>query len=296
MPRCRPAFLLAIASALAASSARADENLFGYSYGSETLPKGAWEFYNWLTWRTSKGKGDYDALDFRQELEYGVTDRFQVSMYLNERYHNIEGAAPLEEVDGVLEPEYPDRHHFGFQGVQAAFKYNFLNPYENPVGFALYLEPGWSRIFKIGGQPQNELSLELRIMLQKNFLDDQLITVLNINPEVEYRKLKSESGGWENEFALEFTGGAAYRIAPNWYAGLEARYHSEYPNFTHGFDREHWAVFVGPVIHYGAERWWWTLTLLPQVYGKPHDNERSGTLHLGEHEKFELRLKVGYNF
>jgi hypothetical protein len=133
-------------------------------------------------------------------------------------------------------------------------------------------------------------------LFQKNFLDDQLIAVLNINPELEYRKFKSESGGWENEIALEFTGGLSYRVAPNWYLGLEGRYHSEYPNFTHGLDREHWAVFLGPVLHYGGERWWWTFTILPQVYGKPHDNERSGTLHLAEHEKLEVRLKVGYNF
>jgi hypothetical protein len=290
--------LCALAGTLAlALPARADENLFGYSYGAETLPKGAFELYSWLTWRTSKGKGDYDAIDLKQEIEYGFTDRLQGSLYLNERFFNIEGAAPLEEQeDGTLAPEYPDRHGFGFQGVQASLKYNFLSPYSDPIGLAVYVEPGYSHVFKISGERQNELSVELKLLLQKNFFDDQLVTVLNISPELEYRKFRGASGEWESELALEVTGGAVYRIAPKWYVGLEARYHSEYPDWPTTTNREHWATFLGPVVHYGAERWWFTLTALPQVYGSPQDPERSSHLHLAEHEKFELRLKVGYNF
>ena len=41
---------LLAATALAASSAAlADENLFGYLRGAETLPKGSAEFYQWFT-------------------------------------------------------------------------------------------------------------------------------------------------------------------------------------------------------------------------------------------------------
>jgi Family of unknown function (DUF6662) len=282
--------------ALLATAAHADENFFGYSYGSETLPKGKWELYNWLTWRTSKGAGDYDALDLKQEIEYGITDRFQASLYLNERYHAIEDSAPLEENDeGEEEPEFGNRDEFAFQGVQLAFKYNVLSPYEDPLGLALYLEPGYSRIDKISGEHEDEWELEAKLILQKNFLDDQLIAVLNISPEMEWEKGRGEHET-ETELPLEFTGGLIYRLAPKWYAGVEARYHSEYPNFPDEITREHWAMFVGPVIHYGAERWWFTLTALPQVYGKPQEEERSHTLHLAEHERFELRLKTGINF
>ena len=35
--------------------AHADENLFGYVKGSETLPKGAWELYQFFTVRSDKG-------------------------------------------------------------------------------------------------------------------------------------------------------------------------------------------------------------------------------------------------
>lgn len=84
-----------------------------------------------------------------------------------------------------------------------------------------------------------------------------------------------------------------YRFAPNWYAGVEARYHSVYPDFPNKVEREHQAVFFGPTLHWGGERAWFTATWLPQIGGSPSPGRK---LDLGEYEKNEFRLKVGYNF
>ena len=282
-------------SLVGALEARADENLFGYSYGTETLPKGAWELYNWITWRTGKGQGSYNALDLKQEVEYGVTDHFQASLYLSQRYHAIHDSQPVELEDGVEEPEYPNRNQFQFDGVQAEFKYSFLSPYKDPLGFALYVEPGWSMTSKESGERENAWSLELKALFQKNFLDDALIAVLNISPEYEWAK-GHDSSHWENELEFEATGGLTYRVAPKWYVGVETRYTSDYPNFPDQGHREFWAMFVGPAVHYTSERWWMTVTALPQVYGAPQDGDRSHSLHLDELEKFELRIKTGFEF
>jgi len=281
---CPPLGILLLLLTSAPSSARADENYFGYSYGTETLSKGSFELYNWVTWRTGKGDGSYDALDLRQELEYGITDRLQASLYLNERYHAI------DDVEGLK-----DRDQFAFQGVQASVKYAFLSPYKDPLGFALYVEPGYSNIKKGSGASQDQWSLELKAMLQKNFLDDQLVAVLNISPEWEVGKKHGEYR-WENELGFEVTSGLSYRVAPKWFVGLETRYDSKYPDFPAQADREAWAFFVGPVVHYAAERWWMTVTALPQVGGAPNDGARSAALNLDEYEKFELRIKTGINF
>jgi hypothetical protein len=286
----RIALLLVVASA-----ARGDENLFGYSYGTETLPKGGVELYNWITWRTDKGQGTYDALDLRQEIEYGVTDRFQASLYLSQRYHHVHDSQPVEIENGEEEREYPNRNEFAFDGVQTEFKYSFLSPYLDPLGFALYAEPGWSRISKESGKHEDALSIEVKALFQKNFLEDTLIAVLNVSPEYEWAKGKGIEH-WENELELEVTGGLTYRVAPRWYAGVESRYTSEYPNFPDESHREFWGVFVGPALHYATTRWWATVTALPQVYGQPHDGDRSHTLHLDDLEAFELRIKMGFNF
>jgi hypothetical protein len=39
-----------------------------------------------MTPRWEKEHGDYSVFDFREELEYGLTDNFQVSLYLNHHY------------------------------------------------------------------------------------------------------------------------------------------------------------------------------------------------------------------
>jgi hypothetical protein len=55
----------------------------------ETLPKGAMEFEQWITLRTRARpirrfyQENYNRWDFRSELEYGVTDRYTVGLYLN---------------------------------------------------------------------------------------------------------------------------------------------------------------------------------------------------------------------
>lgn len=279
-------------SALFATPAHADENYFGYSYGAETLPKGGTEAYLWITDRRGKDEGHYDAQDYKIEIEHGFTDRFQASGYINFESHHIRG----------LEPEFEtvDRD-VGFKGLQASFKYNVLSPYKDGVGLAFYVEPGWSRIHKVEGERVTEFELELKAIVQKNFLDDRLIWATNLTLEPEWEKEKEidpltleEETAWEKELAIEVTTGLSYRVASNWYLGVEGRYHSEYPDWTKGLNREHAAFFAGPTVHYGGKRWWFTATYLPQIHGTPNGPGRD--LHLEEHEKRELRLKVGYNF
>lgn len=280
--------LLAIAMG---AGAHADENLLGYSYGAEILPKGENEAYVWITDRRGKGQGEYDAQDYSLEVEHGFTDRLQASVYLDFVSHHIKGAAPVK--NGV--PEYPDvSRGFAFQGIKASAKYNILSPYRDPIGLAVYFEPGFKRFHKVKGERETQLFLETKLILQKNFMDDRLVWIGNVTYEQEFEH--EEDDEWEAEAELELTTGFSYRFAPNWSAGVEARYHSEYPNFPEQVSREHYAIFLGPTLHYGAKKWWATLTWLPQIHGEPQEPARSTRLHLDEHERSELRFKLGYFF
>ena len=66
--------------------ASADEAIFALTYTTDLLPKGRWEFEQWVTSRWEKEHGTYSVLDFREELEYGLTDDFQIGLYLNHHY------------------------------------------------------------------------------------------------------------------------------------------------------------------------------------------------------------------
>lgn len=255
---------------------QADENLWGYVYGSETLPVGATESYLWLTNRRGKADGDYSAYDYQIELEHGFTDRFQSSFYLTGSTHDHSGVTGLSDTDRTT-----------LDGAKVSFKYAFLSPYKDGIGFALYAEPGYSRTKRVSGESFKKHELELKALLQKNFLDDQLIAAYNLTWEFEREE---QSGVVESELEVVHSAGLSWRFAPAWYTGLELQHHSAYP----GFDTQEYAVWsAGPNIHYGGKQWWATLTWLPQISGRP--DTKSG-LELDHNERQEIRLKLGYDF
>ena len=275
---------------LAATSAKADERYFGYTYAAEPMPKGETEVELWATDRRGKADGHFDAQDYRIELEHGLTDRLTVAGYVNLASHHIRG----------LEPDFDDADRdFAFRGLSAEFKYNVLSPYKDGFGLTLYAEPAWSRIHG-GGEKGTEYELELKAIFQKNFLDDQLIWATNLTFEPEWEKeveIDETTGEteaeWEKELKLEVSTGLSYRVAPGWFAGIEGRYASVYPGWTNGLHRETYAVFAGPTVHYAAKKWWATASFMPQLFGKPSPNR---SLALDEFEKREFRLILGYEF
>lgn len=271
--------LLAAFAALAlAPLARADENLLGYSYGAETLPKGHSEVYQWITQREGKADGTYRATDYFTEFEYGLTDRLQASLYLTAAHYHIKGVTDFEDTD-----------HTVFSGTRLSFKYRIASPFKDGYGLAVYVEPEYGTIDKVPGDRIDEYALETKLIFQKNYLDDTLVYIANVTAEPEIAK---EHGETNHELALEFSHGVSYRVAPNWFVGLENRWHTEFEPIRLS-QWTHYACFVGPSLHYGAKQWWFTLTWLPQITGWPEN--RHG-LTLDEHEKNEYRLKVGFNF
>ena len=277
-----PAFRWLTAALLAVTTlpASADENIFGYVYGADTLPKGRFELYNWTTWRHNKDRGQYNALDVQFELEYGITDRLQASIYLD---------FDIREQSGFDDGEFQDISGTRFDGIKQSLKYGLLSPYKDAIGLALYLEPGYSPYHKVTGERIDEFELETKLILQKNFLDDTLIYAFNLTPEFEWYFPDGEPT--ETEFIIEITQGLTYRFARNWFASVECRYHTEFPEYG---AQEHQAIFLGPSVHYGGRTWWATLAYMPQIFGEP--NEKGSFRHFGEHEQSEVRLKIGYNF
>src|SRR4029077_17080100 len=91
------AFLLCV------SSAEAHEAIFAWTYTTDLTPKGHGEFEQWITPRWEKEHGSYSVIDFREECEYGVTDDFQIALYLNHHYVYANDDVPAEN------PAHPRR-------------------------------------------------------------------------------------------------------------------------------------------------------------------------------------------
>lgn len=274
---------------LCAGRANADPD-FGYVYTAQVEEPGETEVSLWATDRRGKGEGHYDAQDYRIEAERGLTEHLQASLYANFASHHIRG------LSGEFEPVKRD---LAFQGLSAEFIYQLREPKNGRLGIALYAEPAWSRISKVTGEKGNEYELELKAIIQKNFLANRLVWAANLTVEPEWEREHEEiapgilTAKTEKELGIELATGLSYRVAPRLWLGTEGRYHSLYPDWTHGLHRENYAVYAGPSVHYDGGRWGATLSWLPQLFGSPSPG---GSLELEDHEKHELRMKLSYEF
>lgn len=281
-----------------ATHAHADENLFGYVRGAETLPQGAAEAYQWFTQRNDKGKGSYRATDSKTEIEYGVTDRFQISAEVNALAIDTSGLV----IDGYL----PKDEDYGFrlQGIEVGFKYNFLSPARDDFGLSLLTTIEYGKLDIHSGQDKKEVEVETSLQAQKYFLEGELVWVGNVGLRSAYEKREKiddlpEDFDWptdpEMELNFKLGTGLSYRFAPGWYAGAEALYDTE---FETEVGQERWTVFVGPSIHWAGEKWWTTLTYFKQLRGggEKYEGQSDRDLHLIEKTEYEVRLKIGYNF
>lgn len=281
-----------------AGPARADENLLGYVKGAEPLPKKAIELYEKITARVGKGTGDYQAYDLVTELEYGFTDRFSGRVAI--------GAMAIDTQGLLIDAYIPKDEQYGPRpaGMDVGLKYNFLTPAKDPVGLALDTEFSWGWLDAHSGQDKTTVSIEQKLLLQKYFLDGQLIFLANAGFEATHAQrypLGDLPPGFEwpttaeMEIGLQAGVGLSYRFARGWFVGLETLYDSEYETEV---DLERWSWQAGPSLHYGSKRWWTTITWLTQLAGggETYPGQPDTSLHLIEKTENEYRFKVGFNF
>jgi hypothetical protein len=303
----RPLSLSALLAAAALGlgfhpAAQAEESLFGYSYVTDLLPKGAKEVEQWATWRRQKTGGYFDQVDGRTEIEYGLTDNLQLAFYANytwaRAYHN--GPFGETTTPEPLSYDHPgaDDHYSGqrFVGFSGEAIYRLWSPYTDPIGVAFYIEPTIGPAFR---------ELEAKLILQKNFLDDRLVLAFNFTYAPEWRYDTDDDNptqkkwGYETDVNMNFA--ASYRFAPNWSAGAELVNEHEYNSFN--FRREtNNGYFFGPTVHYGGKNFFVTATLLEQMpWATPHSDTVPGAIvgrrvYDNDYEKYRLRIKAGWYF
>ena len=267
----RPTLLAAaVAACLAAPAAHATEQIFTHTYLAETNPAGVKELEQQVTSSDGKSQGTYRLWQSRTEFEYGLTDRWQISLYGNaysvtaqdnnslaSRNNFTVGGGDGDEVSGggpaTIGSYVPSSSRLpipsaryrksDFDSVSVESIYAFTSPYLAPVGLSGYVE-------LTAGPKTSEL--ELKLLAQKNYFDDDLIIAGNIALEFERNRY---SGFAEKETELVFSGGASYRVAHGWRFALELRNERGYEgaySLSPG-KRDYSAWFAGPTLHYNGK-------------------------------------------
>ncbi len=290
---------MCVCCTLSSPSAMAGESLFGFLKGAEPLPQGSTELVQHATHRYDKGEGKYDALNTKTEIEYGLTDRTTVAGYLLGQAIDTSGLV----IDGYL----PKDESSGLRasGVEASISHNFLSPAGDDFGLSTYFSTSWSWLDPHSGQKKDKLTFELELLLQKYFLDGELIWVGNGGMEstlAQRHEIADLPAGveWnskpEMEIGFNIGTGLSWRFAPNWFIGGEVYYESE---FETEVGKERSSVQAGPSLHYANQSWWTTLSYLPQIQGDGFERipgQTDTNLHLIEKTKYEVQLKVGFEF
>ena len=185
--------LTGITCCMLTAAALADERMFTYSYEPGTPAKGELEFEQWTTVRAGRndavGQSDYYRLEFREEIEYAVTDNYLLSLYFNHQYEHYKDPATGERTS-----------HYRQTGFSLENKFMLLDPKDHAVGIGLYLEPTYDGI---------NFELEQKIIFGKRY--DNWRWAFNLTHATEWKDHFREK---EGEFEATF--GVARQLSRRW--------------------------------------------------------------------------------
>jgi hypothetical protein len=176
---------------ISAQEARADRRSYVWTYEYQTMPKGMFEAEYYLTEEQKYlDKAKPNIWKQQIEVEYGVTDHFDLSMYQMFKQSNTVKSSSFE-----------------YDGFKIRGRYRILEKNVLPVDTLLYLEyirdDDWDK-------PN---VLEEKVVLAKD------IGNLNLAYNQVFKQELASEGIWKYEYAA----GASYRILPSVRLGVESK-------------------------------------------------------------------------
>jgi hypothetical protein len=235
-----PVLLAILLCGATTGAARANPRPLPFTYTSETIEQGGLEIEQFADVvplkalsSTTGGRVTYAATQFQTEMEYGITSRLELGLYLT--------LAPGPGEAFTTTARLTDGN-----GLKQRLRYLLAPPGEWPIDVGLYGEIAESDI---------EVELEGKIILQRRFGRLRIATNLWAEYELYYQPHK--------DIVLNPTLGATYEITPMVHAGAESWLRVEWPNpppHPRPFDLgPH--VYAGPTVLLNFGKLWWSTGL-----------------------------------
>jgi hypothetical protein len=214
------------------TAAHAGTRHFTYIYEAVTSAPGSVDVENWVTWSRTTNPQRVDEVDFRHEFEFGITDKFQASVYVADWFY-------------AADPE-----HSGFTYSDSAVEliYNLTNPVVDPLGLSIYDEiRAGDRVFE----------LESKVIAQKDL--GPLILAYNATLDAVWKGTGLQDRQGEFQQAL----GASYEISQRLSIGVEMLHEFVFPEWRDNQRIRNF--FIGPNISFRHRNWFVTVTALAQA-------------------------------
>jgi hypothetical protein len=192
------------------------------------VPKGSWEIENWVALeRSPLHDNDYDTWLFRHEVEYGVTDHFQIAVYVANWDFAPRGGEEEEEAEGAeaVESDQAEAH------AEADEK-----PHRRPIlqlrrGIDLQSDESEYGLARLGRIRGGELRRSFRRTRRKGPAAEKLWAVAIVyNAIVEFEWEGAHLEGEKIEFAQTF--GVSYQVHPKVAVGGELVHEIAFPDFN----------------------------------------------------------------
>jgi hypothetical protein len=222
-------------SLLSAGRAEANPHELPFTYPYMTLQQGQLEFEQSIDITPIPTVDDVNKLPngfgarttLVSELELGLTDRLEASLYL---------------VLGNTSQQPGIYKFYRYAGIKERLRYRLFDPGVLPVDISIYLE---------AEQYQNVFELEWKLNFERRLGRFRLLLNLWAAHEFYHHQSDpSEAPGQANrqEWEINPTGGVAYSISPNFSAGVEDWLHTEFG--ATGFASHGQPFLVTPVYNY----------------------------------------------
>jgi len=227
-------------------------------------------------WASGKPGQSFNAILGETEFEYGLSDQIKLAAILDydwtrTRDHTVSGA---KAISGTA-----------LDGVGGEIVYQAMNVYFDPIGLGFLVSPGVGR---------NSRNVEAKVLLQKNFLNDRLRTVVNVGGDFGTER---NTGAWSDASALTFDAGIAYNITWEWSAALEFNAERSFEGLLlngRGIPTTS-TYFAGPTIQYVAHPWTASLGAQAQLPWASDASHTPGALDHGfsaDAERFRVMLRI----
>jgi hypothetical protein len=202
-------FLMVIAFAL-----RADYRKYVWTYEALLMPKGEWEVENYFTF-FNPPKGGKSTVEEWFELEYGISEYFDISMY--QTFKQKEGES------------------FKYDGLKLRLRGRPWLSGEKFIDFVFYFEP------QLRGSTLDEEKIETKLIFTKPF------GKFSISSNIIHEWEREPGSPDVNEYKVQFAG--RYEVAAGFSAGIE--FETKFLDTRAGKAPTY---LIGPTISYGKGR------------------------------------------
>ncbi len=244
--------------------AQASQRHFAYTYESGVLNPGSAELEPWTTFRHGRSSY-YSAFDQRLELELGLAENLQTSLYWN--------FSSVTADTGVIRST-----RFEGQGVSSEWKYKLSDPMADAIGSALYVE---------GTASTDSAEIEGKLILDKH--SGPWLVALNLVGDHEWNW--SQRGRTLREAGLEIDLAAGYLVTDAFSAGIEAVSVNE---FEDADELESAVIYAGPALSFSRDSWWFSVSFTPQL-GALKGASGGSWLDLDHQERLQARAVMGFH-